>query len=1487
MSRSTSFRPRRVAAAVAGLLVPFLSGLAVAGPAAAAPATPATRPAQVPGSALTEKQTAAEAAATGRPVVVPADTTASSTTVVNPDGTFTVAETSQPVRVLRNGVWVALDATLHFNPDDTLSPAAATGSLVLSGGGSGPLAVMTFHGQRLALTWPVPLPAPTVVGNVATYPEVYPSVDLIVTADDQGGFSDVLEVKTAAAAANPALARIVIGTQTSTGLTVQADAAGDLSANSAAGTPYFVSPAPQMWDSATLSGQTPPVAVSPAGPAPADPANGMPTASTADAPGEGAHVVALGASASASSIVLTPARSLLVASSTRYPVWYDPAWKTTTVNDNGWAMAQYASSDPLRQQTKYWKPSVLQVGYDGWDGTPYPFVSRAYFQFPIQSPITNAKINTASVTFDEIYSPICTAPSGTDGKVQIWSTGSINSNTTWNTKPANQTLLKVDSGMYGYTSSCPGTTIEATATTQVTAAVNGSASTITFGLQADDETDKYGWKKFDDVATLTVSYDQVPLPVTNESSAPGVGGCQTGTPSLDVIGNNDLTLSAVASDPDANDLLTVEFQVFDYNTSTIVADVTTPTVANHSTATWKFTAATVQSWNPNGSSTAYNYSWWARASDSSFWSPFPSKKCNIDYDPTAPVAPAVTVANIDGTPIPATTGTATITPQAGMATPVSYTYQIDDSTPSTVAVGASGCTSTSCTVTLPNVSRVGPHTVYVWSTSAAGNISLDPGNATFATTKPSTSFAPGDLTGDGNTDLVTAGGAGAGQPAGLWLYQGTGTATLGNTGVNIGARGDGISSPTSAADFTGAMITTGDFTGNGIGDILVYLPDGIVQFMRGTGNGGVLDPTQAFNLEGWRGAGGPQLCAPSTDLVFDTCTTVLTGTGAPITLTSLVADGDLNADGVGPDLVATTSDGHLWYFPADTIGDGTVKYQPAVAVSGPDIDGTDWTNWTIATAASGGNPALYARNTTTGELDLYTTTDPANDPVGSTLSTKQVIAASGFTSTAAPMLTGTDINKDDVPDLWVTGVGTTATAKIWDGTSLSSTNTTTSQPADGWPLTDGQGVTAATDYTGSHPATLSSTGAGWTSGTDDPHGTALQLDGVSGHATTTGPVINTNQSFTISAWVDPATISHSATGGFMTAVSQDGTVTSGVQLQYRYNIAGTNGQWCMSRRDANTTTSTLYTACGGSTPVPNSWVQLTGVYDSSSGKNTLYIDGVFAGSVTVTINWNATGLLAIGSRLNGTGNNVDWWQGNISQVQTYQSALTAAQVVTLYDHNTITGPGTPISYVAATSVTGTSTSQTVTVPASVVSGDVMVMYYSANTTSPLTAPSGWTLIANTPAGFTSQTSWVWYRVATAADAGTTVTVGNGSTSTKASLVLADYRGVKTSNPIGAVNQFTTTASVSSVTTPTVTITNSGTWILSYWNAKSSVITGWTPPTGQVTRATAYGSGGGYMDSILTDAGSVTPPGTAGGYTATTDQPGGSDVAWTIALNQGP
>jgi len=191
-----------------------------------------------------------QAEQTGRRVTVSALTTPTSATTVSPDGMFNVTESLVPVRAWRSGRWRVLNATLHTNADGTVSPAVTTTRLALSGGGRTPLAVMSSGPRRLSLSWPRPLPAPSLSGATATYRNVLPGVDLVVTADTQGGFSDVVVVTSAKAAANPALKALAL-TVASHGLMLSATKAGNVRA--AAGRtapPLYTTAAPLMWDSA-------------------------------------------------------------------------------------------------------------------------------------------------------------------------------------------------------------------------------------------------------------------------------------------------------------------------------------------------------------------------------------------------------------------------------------------------------------------------------------------------------------------------------------------------------------------------------------------------------------------------------------------------------------------------------------------------------------------------------------------------------------------------------------------------------------------------------------------------------------------------------------------------------------------------------------------------------------------------------------------------------------------------------------------------------------------------------------------------------------------------------------------------------------------------------------------------------------------------------------------------------------------------------------
>lgn len=195
-----------------------------------------------------------QARSTGQAVVVDALTSATQTTTAAPDGSLSTHTDTQPVRLRRGGAWIPLDASLAEH-SGTVTPNATTDPVVLSDGGTGPLATLTdASGHTLSLTLPFTLPAPTLTGASALYSAVLPGVDLEVVIDPQGGFSDVLIVHDAQAAANPDLAKLTIAAQ-GQGLTLQQQGT-NIAAVTADGTVSYIGPQPMMWDSSTNSTST-------------------------------------------------------------------------------------------------------------------------------------------------------------------------------------------------------------------------------------------------------------------------------------------------------------------------------------------------------------------------------------------------------------------------------------------------------------------------------------------------------------------------------------------------------------------------------------------------------------------------------------------------------------------------------------------------------------------------------------------------------------------------------------------------------------------------------------------------------------------------------------------------------------------------------------------------------------------------------------------------------------------------------------------------------------------------------------------------------------------------------------------------------------------------------------------------------------------------------------------------------------------------------
>ncbi len=155
--------------------------------------------AAAPKAALTEQSASERAALTGEPVEVPSERTEYTTTVANPDGTFTLTQSTQPQRArAEDGSWQDVDVTLEERSDGTVGPKAAVVDMAFSGGGDGSgLLSLGRDGQELRMGWPTSLPEPTLDGATATYANVpVDGVDLQMTATAEG-YREVLVVRSA------------------------------------------------------------------------------------------------------------------------------------------------------------------------------------------------------------------------------------------------------------------------------------------------------------------------------------------------------------------------------------------------------------------------------------------------------------------------------------------------------------------------------------------------------------------------------------------------------------------------------------------------------------------------------------------------------------------------------------------------------------------------------------------------------------------------------------------------------------------------------------------------------------------------------------------------------------------------------------------------------------------------------------------------------------------------------------------------------------------------------------------------------------------------------------------------------------------------------------------------------------------------------------------------------------------------------------------
>ncbi|WP_199881239.1 hypothetical protein [Streptomyces sp. CB03911] len=919
--------------------------------------------------------------------------------IANPDGTLTWRQHVRPVRAKVGGQWRLADASLERRPDGSVAQKASTFPMTFSGGGAGPLASMVKDGKSLSLAWPTPLPQPELNGSTALYRDVLPGVDLQILAETDG-FAHHLIVKSREAAADPRLSQITYGLKTS-GITLATDPAGGLAATDGSGAAVFTAAAPTMWDSRgiTPSAQASvPKAGTPkaAGAAPRSADEGAP-----DGAAPAREPRKMPTEVTAGSIRLTPDAALLHSADTMFPVIIDPTF--TDGWRNRWAVVFSATPSAAYPNGSGWNSDnpadEPRVGYNGTGNT------RSYFEMNTHG-LAGATIFSSTFHVEETHSWVCDPAAA--GNTELWSTGPIVTAPTWSVQAPWNQLLDADQFAHGNPTFCPGVEGHDFTSDALRAVVQGVADrnedSFTLGLRTPDNYlgNKNSFKRFKNNPYLEVTFNRRPslddyaawLTPWVPGSASNVNvPCVSDPASWPTVGNNNIELTAKVSDPDG--YVSAKFEAWDHDSGQPVLS----TWADTASGTWAHTTLSTGGLRDGG-----RYKWHVEAEDGVAVTGF-GRDCGFNLDRTAPTKPTVTSADghsIEVADLPPRVERKVRFQSSDAFGLTGFCYSLNKRLP----VVNSGCGGTwvpagpdgTATVTiLPTLWPTNRLTVQ--ATDKGGNLSPYDGSdgganssTTLITTAPNnyvhdatdpglTGDRPGDLTGDGQPDLIAADTAGE-----LQLYTGRGDGTY-DAARMVGKPGWSAALVTHRGDF--ASQTPGQ-TRDGYEDYLVKLGSRLYLY-PGNGMG---TPQEDLRTE---------LLHPSA--------------GDWTAATQLVATG--NIDGVlGDDLIVKEGD-KLVLYSGTAAGPlatetGTNKLKPGTVVSA-----SGWSNYELLAPGDvnrDGIADLLARRTTVdpadsveyGRLRLVPGTRPGGSAQGFQTGSPvsgSVYAATGFDPKHLPLVT--------------------------------------------------------------------------------------------------------------------------------------------------------------------------------------------------------------------------------------------------------------------------------------------------------------------------------------------------------------------------------------------------------------------------------------------------------------------------------------------------
>jgi hypothetical protein len=1111
-----------------------------------------------------------------------------------------------------DGSWADVDLTLKRASDGSLRPQASVADVRFSSGGQEPLVTLVRDGKTMSMAWPGRLPIPTVTGDSALYANVLPEVDLVVRAT-RTGFTHVLVVKSAIAAANPMMRSVSLAIDgdaklhTTSGGGLRAMAGGKLLAWSAT---------PVMWDSrAAAEGSD----VLSQFRSPTRHSSWTGGGSSADGPGDSARVSGLGRHVDqAGALVLTPDPKLLGGPGVIYPVYIDPAWD---VQQSRWAYANDANTSWNMTEPSgtpgYSGAKQARVGRNQSSGHLY----RTVLEFPITDEqgisLSGKQITQATVRAGLDHTESCSAQPvylyGTGSMAAAldsygvyrsnWSAASLNSLITSLSVAANETSCSQPDLPLDFTGEAVRSSVDWAANASGLSAytVVLSAAENTSGL---NESVQARWKRFHlNNFWLIVTYNTTPnapsaadLTSHAEYTAPAQA-CATGS-GRPINRSFTPYLKATLTDPDSvngpgSGLLSGKFAVEKWSgTGWAVASGWPKTVANISPGS----KAEIQITAGLGEGDLVR--WQVQTIDagplSSGWSPW----CELTVD-MSPPAQRPTVVSADGVYLEKT-----VQPNAqgsinksgrftlganGVADIQRYIYRFDNGPEISVdAVNASG---------VPTLG--GSATIAVTPSHAAENVltvrSVDPGGNSSA--NRDFGFIVNTLSG----------------PVAHWrMNEGSGTtlasAIPGGPTLNLAG---------------GPSWTNGRVLGN-------HAQEGVDRAVQldgnddhGTAAPSTVDTSQSFSVSAW----------------VRTDSTVPTGY-----------------------LPILSKAGH--HFGSFYLQYQNVSEFPALELWVPRT--TEYTN-----PGSG----RVAATSVSLKPELWTHVAASYDPASKTAKVyvTGVLRATATNVVATNVATGNFLVGTSSEGKWRGGIDE---VRVWDRVIDPVLDIAPLlQPVNvgAWDFEDCGGSTSTDSSNYGHHGTFSHDpdqpgNPVQTSFEGVDYSCAANFNGTGGSVTTSDSVLRTDHSFTVGAFVR---IDAMPTQN-MTAVSQDGQWRSGFFLGATSVSGVPKWRFAIHRENVNPDVGPN-TITEGTWPIAaehvGQWVHLVGVFDANFQNFRLYVNGVKVVDKSRQVRWAATGPLVIGRGSSSSGGlpiQIEHWSGGIDRVWTYAGPMTDVEVAALY-----------------------------------------------------------------------------------------------------------------------------------------------------------------------------------------------------------------------------